>query len=95
MIDITGLNKAHVLAALYNRSHPQGWGYLHAVPEDMTHVQAERLLDGSEEKRFDYIQGRVMKVNLSSETEFDPWLYDRDNGAGAAARTIYELRAKT
>ena len=36
-IDISGLDKADVLAALYNNSRPLGLGFLHATPEDMTH----------------------------------------------------------
>jgi hypothetical protein len=28
-----------------------------------------------------------MKVDLSKDA-FDPWLYDRDNGQGAAARAL-------
>jgi hypothetical protein len=39
-----------------------------------------------------YLKGRVMKVDLSGDS-FGPWLYDRDNGDGAAERVIAELRA--
>lgn len=38
---------------------------------------------------FDYLQGRVMKVDLAGD-ELDPRLYDRDNGEGAARRAIYD-----
>lgn len=31
MISIEGLDKAAVLAALYNASHPQGLGFVHAA----------------------------------------------------------------
>ena len=40
---------------------------------------------------FDYVQGRVMKVDLSGDS-FNPWLYDRDNGEGAAKRIVDTLR---
>lgn len=43
---------------------------------------------------FDYLYGRVMKVNITHD-EFDPWLYDRDNGNGAAQRAIDNLRNET
>ena len=33
----------------------------------------------------------IMKVNLSGD-EFDGWLYDRDNGEGAAQKAIDKLR---
>lgn len=88
-IDITGMDKAAILAALYNNAQPQGRGYLVAQPGDMTIEQARALL--KRETSFDYIQGRVLKVHLSGDT-LDPWLYDRDNGEGAAARAIDALR---
>lgn len=92
MINIKGLDKAEVLAALYNNSKPQGMGFLHFTPEDMTIEEAKNLLKRGMD--FDYIQGRVMKVNLDSDIEFEEWLYDRDNGPGAAQRVIDELRCK-
>jgi hypothetical protein len=90
MINISDLNKADVLAALYNAARAQGMGFLHYDPAQMTREEAERLLVS--QTYFDYVKGRVMKVNLKGD-EFDPWLYDRDNGPGAAARVIDELRA--
>lgn len=41
---------------------------------------------------FDYLKGRVMKVDLSNDDCFEEWLYDRDNGNGAAQRAINQLR---
>lgn len=38
--------------------------------------------------RFDYLQGRVMKINLAERRDLFVALYDRDNGAGAAARAL-------
>lgn len=58
MVNIKGLNKAKVLAALYNASKPLGLG---------------------------------MKVDLSSDEEFDDWLYDRDNGVGAAQKAVNSI----
>lgn len=80
-VSIAGLDKAEVLMALYDRARPQGMGFLHYIPEPMTKEQAQELL----------LQGRVMKVNLEGDS-FDPWLYDRDNGTGAAQEVIDELR---
>lgn len=90
MVDIKGLNKAEVLAALYNNSKPQGLGFLHFDAKDMTVAEAEEILKQTTD--FDYLKGRVMKVNLSSDDGFEEWLYDRDNGSGAAERAIAELR---
>ena len=88
-INIKGLNKAEVLAALYNHAKPQGMGFLHYSQNAMTTKQAEELLD-SGLKYFDYLYGRVIKVEISGDY-LDPWLYDRDNGAGAAQGALKQI----
>lgn len=90
MINIKGLNKAKVLKALYDNSHEQGLGFLQAVPKGFVTVEhCEELL--KEQTYFDYMYGRVLKVDLSDD-EFDEWLYDRDCGRGAAERAINSIR---
>lgn len=89
-ISIQGLDKAEVLAALYNNARPQGMGFLQYTPEPMGSEEAGQLLTRT--TYFDYLKGRVMKVSLDGD-EFDPYLYDRDNGQGSAQRVIDELRA--
>ena len=89
MISLLGLNKADVLAALYNASKPQGMGFMHYDPKPMTREEAEALLEQG--THFDYLAGRVMKVDLSKD-ELNEWGYDRDNGQGAAERAIAEVR---
>jgi len=98
LISLEGLDRADVLAALYNRAKPQGLGGLHYEAEDMTRSEAEIIIKESTESRFsslyfDYVKGRVMKVDLSTSV-LNPRLYDRDNGDGAALQVIVELRAK-
>ena len=90
MISIKGLNKAEVLKTLYNNSKVQGMGFLQATGRDMTTKEAERLL--KENSYFDYLYGKVMKIDLSSDEEFEEWLYDRDNGMGSTSRAIEKLR---
>lgn len=92
MINIEGLDKAEVLAGLYNNSKPLGMGFLHYKPTNMTIEEARELL--KEYTAFDYLHGRVMKINLTSDIEFEEYLYDRDNGGGAAQRVIDRLRCK-
>jgi hypothetical protein len=87
-IDISHLPKARVLAALYNRSAPQGLGILQYREGQMTEQQAEELL--KKQTYFDYLYGRVMKIDLSTN-ELRPWLYDRDLGQGACAEIIAQL----
>ena len=86
MIDLKGKDKAEVLAKLYNASKPLGMGFLHYNPKPMTVEEARELISRGD-LYFDYLYGRVMKIDLAGD-ELDPWLYDRDNGEGAAERAL-------
>lgn len=88
MVNIKGMDKAKVLMALYNNSHVQGLGFLNAI-DNFTVEDARELL--KTQTYFDYLHGRIIKVDLS-ENEFEEWLYDRDNGAGAAQRAIASIK---
>lgn len=97
-ISIKGLTKASVLAALYNRSVVQGMGALHAQSGVMTEQEAQKLLDNNASQYFDYLKGRVLKLDLSIDPEIeelDTWLYNRDNGVDAAERLIAKLRSES
>lgn len=86
MVSIKGLDKAKVLKALYDNSHVQGLGFMHAAPEGtVTEDRCRELLEKN--TAFDYLYGRVMKVDLAGD-EFDERLYDRDCGEGAAQRAV-------
>ena len=92
MISIKGMNKAEVLKALYDHSHVQGMGFMQAVPEGYVTVEhCQMLLDTTGYPYFDYLYGRVLKVDLSKD-EFDERLYDRDCGVGAAAHAIKSVK---
>ena len=90
MISIVGLDKAEVLAALYNAAVPLGLGFLHYDKRPMTAQEAKALLNSG--TYFDYLKGRPLKVDLRDDSEFDEWLYDRDQGLGKAAKVIESLR---
>lgn len=89
-MDISKLNKADALADLYNNSRPLGMGFLHFDPQPMTSAEAAELL--KTKTYFDYLKGRVMKVDLSGD-ELRTALYNRDNGDGAAERALAHLEA--
>lgn len=96
MVSTKGIEKWKVLKALYDNAQPQGLGFLQYNGSLMTEEEAKAII---EEKRqyhnglyFDYLKGRVMKVNLSDDDGFDERLYDRDNGKHAAERAIGALR---
>lgn len=95
-IDISKLDKAEVLAALYNNSRQQGMGFIHSRgAEGMTVAEAQKELEDAKDGGyyFDYLHGRVMKISLKGD-HLDTWGYDRDNGQGAAARAIADLQSK-
>lgn len=89
VVDISNKDKAEVLAALYNNSHPHGLGFLQYNPEPMTIEQARELLQQT--TYFDYLNGRVMKISLESNT-VHTWGYNRDNGNCAAEHAISQCR---
>lgn len=84
-IDISKKDKAEVLAALYNASHPHGYGFLQFDAKPMTEEEARKIL--SETDCFDYLNGRVMKISLAEDV-ISVYGYDSNNGYGAAARAI-------
>lgn len=49
-----------------------------------------------DEIRFDYVQGRPVKVTLRGDELHGEWLYDRDapGGEGSCARIVAQLKAK-
>ena len=84
-----GLDRYEVLCALYNKSKPLGLGMLHFTPGQLSLAEAHELLDGYDYA--DYVKGRVIKVKLPENAEsFNPYLYDRDNGEGAALNALKE-----
>lgn len=89
MINIKGLKKSQVLAVLYNNSKPLGLGIFDFNSKNMTEQEAEELL--KHQTYFDYLKGRVMKVDLKDNDRFNEYLYDRDNGRGAAQRAINKI----
>jgi hypothetical protein len=92
-INIEGMNKAAIVAALYNNSKPLGMGAFHFNPAPMTEDQAQKLIDSNGGKiDLDYVGGRVMKV-FEMEDGLRVDLYDRDIGKGEAERIINGLRA--
>lgn len=109
LVSIAGLNKAAVLAALYNASAPTGMGRMWAIraPATMTVADAQAIIEGRGDDEevmfgnataspyltFDYLHGRPLKIDLRGDA-FDPWGFDRDNGVpGTAAAIIARLRA--
>lgn len=87
IINIAKLDKAAVLVALFHASQKIRLGQ---VIKELSLEKARSLLVG--DCYFDYLDGFVMKVDLSSD-EVETWLYDRDLGAGAFEAAISQLQA--
>lgn len=96
-VNIEGLDKAEVLAALYFGSRAQGMGWF-AESLNLAGggtkwgetVEAARAYLGRT-NYVEYFMGRVIKMGFSSGTEVRTDLYDRDNGTGAGYRAIVAL----
>ena len=84
-ISIKGIDKAAILIALYNVARPLGMGFLHYTPEPMELDEANEIV--KKYTYFDYLKGRVMKVEIGGD-ELYTRLFDRDNGEGAAERAL-------
>ena len=97
-VDIRGLSKAAVLAAMFNASRPQGMGFISSLsgPDSLDIEGAEKEIAKTLDcvyLDFDYVFGRPLKLNLT-EDSFDPRGFDRDNGgSGSAQEIISSLRA--
>ena len=97
MIDITGIDKADLLAALYNRASPLGMGDLQFDSTPMSRAEAQELLDKAQAEqwnRFDYVKGRPLKIDLREllGKALDERLYERDQGRGSVAAVVAALR---
>lgn len=104
-VNIEGLDKAELFAALYNNAKPLGMGMLRYNPTPLTKESAAELMGlGDDSARmfpgfkkpslyFDYVNGRPMKINLEGD-ETDSWGYNRDQGEGEVERIVAELRGR-
>jgi hypothetical protein len=103
-LDISGVDRAALLAALFNNTAAIGNGQLHPrAKATMTQQDALQLLKDwpgnagpSGDIWFDYLWGRPIKVGFIGERLMRPDLYDRDapGGAGTCERLVEELRKK-
>jgi hypothetical protein len=91
MVSIKGLDKADVLAALYNSSRPVGGlGFLEYDPAPMTRHQAWELLSKKSTLLFD-LKGRELGFDLSGD-EIDSKYYNSINGENAVQEVIEILK---
>jgi hypothetical protein len=91
-IDITGLDKAEILVALWNAApSPIDALYLDKDFKPQMEIDwARKLIAETPDLYFDYIGARCLKIDLSGDT-LDARRYDRDAGQGAALRALTPL----
>ena len=88
MVSIKGLDKAEVLVALYNNSHEDG-EYKPTIPRQELTVEAARNIL-KKVQMFDHLGGRILKVDLRNDDEFDSYLYDLNMGIGKTAQEVVD-----
>lgn len=104
-VNIAGLDKVELFAALYNHAQPLGMGFMQYDPTPLTREEAEKLMARGDDATamfslgsrgrlyFDYVKGRPLKIDLTGD-EMDTYLYNRDQGDGAAEAVVAALRNK-
>ena len=91
-VDITGIDKAELLSALFNGSKQQGIGFLSARGRsNVSRDDSVSIIAARTDLYFDYLYGRVLKVDLN-ENPMWTGLYNRDNGDQAAEKIIERLK---
>jgi hypothetical protein len=91
-LDIRGIDKARVLKALFNHStfiSPVAQLTGQTRGNLSTEEARDTLASQGPYLYFDYLFGRLLKVDLSSD-DINLRLYDRDNGVGAGEWAILD-----
>lgn len=104
-MDVTGIDKAKLLAALYEETRPVGLGVLHdkggMTPEEAAEIIAHMAPRSAPMAlHFDYVAGRPIKVSIvdnpdGTTTLHRAYLFDRDAGRGACERAVEWARKQT
>lgn len=89
IIQLGELEKASVLAALYNAAKPSIKELSSYDSTPMTYQEARAI--SFQQDRFDYIKGRIVLVIFVNST-FNSKLYDKNNGNNAAGKIIESLQ---
>jgi hypothetical protein len=83
-----GLDRADVVAALYNAAVPRGMGFLGYRPGPMSEEDARKIVAVEE---FDYVGGRPLEVRFDGD-DVDLSAYDDNFGHGTGELVIQMLR---
>jgi len=89
MLDIKGMDKAKILAELYNAANSIDIDIIKHDATTMSIEEAKELL--KKQKYFNVINGRILKVDLRSDI-LDTYLYDRNNGKGSGYKVWKKIK---
>ena len=90
-LDLSKFTSEQVLSFVINAwksSREQGLSYLGRKSEEETKKDVISLLDKGN-NYFEYLNGKVMKLDLSDLSKVDTWGYNRDNGSGALEKVYF------
>lgn len=97
-VSYDGIDEAVLVHALYYGTIPLGMGHLHNKPGLSLEDVREHLKDphyAEHGVHFDYFHGRPLKLRLDRDKKtFNPRLYDRNAGRGAAAAIVAQLKSE-
>ncbi|KAK2765271.1 hypothetical protein FQN53_006925 [Emmonsiellopsis sp. PD_33] len=91
LVDIRGIPKRDLIRALWEKSKVAGFYTMCGLKPPLLDIEAAMNHVGYSSGYFDYLDGRVMKCSLS-RNEVNVGGYDRDNGSGAFASVVEDLR---
>lgn len=93
VVDVSDLDLAQLLIALWENSSPASFFRYSTLPSPYKPSRENTLEFLEKTKYIDYFEGRCIKIDFSDPTQVNPWLYNRDMGAGAFERIANKLRA--
>ena len=91
-LNTSGLDKADLLAALYNAAKPGASDAFNTRTAPMTGSEAQDIINRTKGPLcFTYVKGRALMVNITGDA-LDTAKYDEKNGKNAAKEVVARLR---
>lgn len=97
-ISYDGIDEATLIHGLYFGTRALGMGVLHDKRDltiDQVREDVQKMGRWNDSITIDYYRGRPLKVDIDTKAKtFEPRLYDRDAGHGAAQSVVDHLLAR-
>lgn len=96
LINIQGLKKEDILVVLYSNAKFHKYSAIKAatnITSNDAKIDLDRAIKIDAERiYFNFYQGKVMNIDLTSDKYFNPLEYDKVNGQGTAEKAINSLK---